>query len=247
MYHYQHVKNYTLGKGTWQLATQVLHDQQYNDIIERLWEDHRGKKEEYSDTLQWCDGFKIRIKKVSRDYTYKQHLDKEKYIHSIDRRLRNLRKKANPDRNTSDFIQHLTHLKQQREEESALQHIKKSKTQWIEEGEKCSKFFLNLETKRKQNTIIHEHTSTKGTTLITSEDILEETTTHYKTLYTKRAEAIENSNNTKRNQNFFLATLEKHLTEQQAALCEGPLKSLELKKQHLDRKRIDPPDQMESQ
>ena len=57
--------------------------------------------------------------------------------------------------------------------------------QWIEEGEKPSSFFLNMETKHFINKTIPKLVNEKGETICKQDKILEEAKNYYKKLYTK--------------------------------------------------------------
>ncbi len=220
--------NITMGKGTWHLDNKILTDTVYQDEINALFDEWQDKKQAFPSLLEWWDALKRHIKNISRKHTHKKSIAQRQYAKSIDKRLQNLRRKI-PSQNTDEFITSLLHSKKQLEEEKARIHMDKTKSQWLEEGEKCSQFFLNLENKRKQNTLMYEITDSNGKTLTTSEDILAETKLHYQKLYTRREDTVENSNHTKRTQNFFLAALEKHLTIPQASLCDREFTRVEIK------------------
>ena len=69
----------------------------------------------------------------------------------------------------------------------------RSKIQWIEEGEKPSNFFLNLETKHFINKTIPKLVNEKGDTISEQDKILKEANNYYKRLYTK-TESLNNVN-----------------------------------------------------
>ena len=64
-------------------------------------------------------------------------------------------------------------------------HIR-SRTKWVEEGEKNTKFFLNLETKRQTNNKISCILKSDGTNTKTSKGILEEGALFYRKLYNEK-------------------------------------------------------------
>ncbi len=62
----------------------------------------------------------------------------------------------------------------------------RSRAKWVEKGEKNTKFFLNLETRRQTNNTISSIKNEKGELLCKSDTILHEGANFYKTLYKTR-------------------------------------------------------------
>lgn len=94
--------------------------------------------------------------------------------------------------------------------------IIRSKSQWYNEGEKNSGYFLNLEKRHcKQGTI--SQLKINDTDFVTTDrDILSECTAFYKNLYT--------SKNPDSLQSTFLSEVNStSLTNEEQTLCEGPL------------------------
>ena len=69
----------------------------------------------------------------------------------------------------------------------------RSKTQWVEEGEKPSKFFINLETKNYVNKTIPKLIDQSGNIIENQKQILNEAKNYYKNLYSKN-ETIKSIN-----------------------------------------------------
>lgn len=61
--------------------------------------------------------------------------------------------------------------------------IIRSKAKWIEEGEKCSKYFLNLEKRNISNKRITELIDAEGKLVKTQEDLIQTQTKYYENLY----------------------------------------------------------------
>ena len=59
----------------------------------------------------------------------------------------------------------------------------RSKAEWCDSGEKCSKFFLNLETKRQSSNVIDQVQDTDGNILNNDCDILKELQRFYESLF----------------------------------------------------------------
>ena len=99
----------------------------------------------------WWDEGKRQIKTISRNYCKTKNLGEKRQISSLNKRIRNAAKKAeNGNPNAENLkIQFNTQLKEL-EEKRAQAHILRAKAQWTEEGERCTKYFLNLENKKKK-------------------------------------------------------------------------------------------------
>ena len=80
--------------------------------------------------------------------------------------------------------------KQKHLEEIRSQTLKgnyiRSRVRWIEEGEKPSKYFCNLESRNYVNKQIPKLILNDGTSIINQSEILNHTKLFYETLYTKR-------------------------------------------------------------
>ena len=71
--------------------------------------------------------------------------------------------------------------------------IVRSKAKWILEGEKPSKYFLNLENRNFTNKIIPKIVKDNGEEICNQNEILEEIQNFYKTLYSKSEKSVHNN------------------------------------------------------
>ena len=100
--------------------------------------------------------------------------------------------------------------------------ILRSKSQWYNEGEKNTKYFLNLEKRHcKQGTITQLKTS-DTTYAHTDKDILEECESFYKNLYTSTINAHNSADSV-----FFTQATGKCLSNEETDSCEGLLNTEE--------------------
>ncbi|GFR74734.1 reverse transcriptase [Elysia marginata] len=79
-----------------------------------------------------------------------------------------------------------------------------SRVKWIEEGEKCSKFFLSLEKSGSSGSIIHSITKENGVEVTSEREVLREIRKNYETLYkenTDQKEIIQRCKNFTQNLN----------------------------------------------
>ena len=94
--------------------------------------------------------------------------------------------------------------------------IVRSKELWVEQGEKPTKYFFNLEKKRQQKKEMTELISSSGVLLSNSEDIENEMNNFYKNLFSEEEVDLEA-------QDWLLGQLSMSLNEQEQASCEGLL------------------------
>ena len=94
--------------------------------------------------------------------------------------------------------------------------IVRSKELWVEQGEKPTKYFFNLEKKRQQKKEMTELISSSGVLLSNSEDIENETNNFYKNLFSEEEVDLEA-------QDWLLSQLSMSLDEQEQASCESLL------------------------
>ena len=110
--------------------------------------------------------------------------------------------------------------------------IIRSKSQWYNEGEKNSAYFLNLEKRHCKQGAISQLKINDTEFVTTDRDILSECTTFYKNLYTsKKSDSLQST--------LFSELSSVSLTNEEQTLCEGPLTQTEclegLKKMESDK------------
>ena len=93
----------------------------------------------------------------------------------------------------------------------------RSRAQWVEEGERSTSYFLNLEKRNKLQHTLNEVVSDSGRIVTGTKNILTEAMTFYQNLYTK--DLMVNSGM------FYADFNHDHVTlsEDQMLNCEGPL------------------------
>ena len=98
----------------------------------------------------------------------------------------------------------------------------RAKAQWVEEGEHCTKYFLNLEKKRREDLTMYKLEKPDGTFASESSEILSEVERFYKNLYTAEPTCPIA-------QHQMLNNIPRKLTNIQKSFCEGQLSPEELK------------------
>ena len=210
------------GNGIWSLDPELLAEEAYRVTIIPLIERWSAKRDHFPSLLEWWDAFKLRIKNVSRQYSRQRGATQRRHHQSVVKRLRQLSRRPDPSPPILAFTATLRQQLKELEEAKAKRAILHAKAQWVEEGEKCSSYFLRLQTKRKQDTTMHAIKVSATETATTSASILAATESYYKKLYTQ----TPTSDNL---QNIFLSKMSTTLSPVSALSCEGDITAAELK------------------
>ena len=100
----------------------------------------------------------------------------------------------------------------------------RSKSKWCEKGEKCNRFFLNLENQRQCNNVIKEVKNENGRTIKNDVEILKEISKYYENLFSSKT--VENNINMEE----YLSSLKisDKLTEKDKLFCDKAITEDEL-------------------
>ena len=225
-------ENKQRGKGYWKLNVSVLKEKKYIDGIKNL---IKHTYEEYNDIenerLKW-DLCKIRIKEYSIKYCCTKAMKSRDKIQSIQRELKKIEEIGDEQsKETRKEHQQLTSDLEVLLLEKAIGAQIRSRAEWIETGEKSTKYFLNLETHRQHNNVIGTLKDKSNKVLHKDEEILNECKTFYKHLYQSNQPNTQEINE-------YLCNIEpRELTEQEKEICEGMITSLECKEALKDMKK----------
>ena len=131
------------GPGLWVINNSVLNDNAYNKLVNKFWEGWRLKKKGFNNLLIWWDIGKKRIKSLTIDYY------KEKHIRHIEKHLLHLSEQKQLD-DMTEVINVQDKIKYFELKEFNGARIR-AKVQEIEQGERCTSYFVNLEKQRASN------------------------------------------------------------------------------------------------
>ena len=227
---------FTHGKGFWKFNTTLLHDKQYvekvKDKVTEIINQYKGPAQNeveradmefiIDDQLFW-ETLKMEIRKMTISYSglkKRERLREEKeLVEEINRLEKEL--SENPSADIKENLQ---------EKQTCLEHLRevaiksimiRSRARWVEQGERPTSYFCNLEKRNYCNKTLPFIES--GDRIITDQkEILTEQTSFYKDLYSSKYKEgpIES---------FFLDTNIDSLSEEQKQQCEGPVSEPELK------------------
>ena len=162
------ISNQIRGKGFWKLNTSLLHDQEYVLSIKQVIRDNIQRYAlpgqhfdnetilfEISDQL-FFETLKMEIRKKSISYCSKKKRDEEREEKNIVILIEKLSNKIHIEQEDLEQINYLTDQLQGLRNNKIKGMLLRSKVQWIEEGEKPSKFFASLEKKNYINKLINK-------------------------------------------------------------------------------------------
>ena len=204
------LNNFRIGRGLWKFNNSLLYDPNYVHIVKEV---INKTKEQYAslvynrENLNLIDSneidftisdqlfletllTEIRGKTISYASFKKKETNKSEHLLSED--INKLEEITQTDEILEQIEKKKTDLRILRQNKMRGQYIR-SKTQWVEEGEKPSKYFINLETKNYVNKTIPKLIDKSGNIIENQKRILNEAKNYYKNLYSKN-ETIKSIN-----------------------------------------------------
>ena len=212
----------THGPGIWRFNSSLLNDETYCSQVTVILNRHILLRETFSSLHEWWDSLKDIVKTATQVYCKSRSRSMNYQLVSLTNRLIQA-KKSLIDSNTSapQLIDQL---------ESEIQHLHRtrhegvktrSRAQWIEEGEKPTHFFFNLETTRAQKNCISSLFDFNGTEFSQQRDLERIHHEFYRRLYSKSA--VDDVT-----QQAFLAHVQTSLSSDEQTTCDAPLTLLEI-------------------
>ena len=184
------------GKGYWKLNTKLLENPEYTEHIQKTIQNTVDEVSIYVNKRQLWDFCKVRIKEESIKWSITRSKNLKNEKNEIEKELIAIEDQIS---NSSDnkILQQLNCQKENlRSRQNEMYTIEaegayiRARARWVEEGEKNTKYFLNLEKRRQTNNRISCVRDEKGNNYYKSKDILHEGAKFYKRLYSKQDIAI---------------------------------------------------------
>ena len=206
------------GPGFWQFNNALLKDEIYIAVIREV---IKGLTEQYSDIvdlgLKW-DLIKADVRQYTIDYSRTQARIRREHEDELHKQFQEADHKLQQNY-SNENIARLEQIKQNLEEVNALKTagiFLRSKAQYIEDSEKCSAYFLNLEKRNYEMKHIKKLTLANDTELTDAKEILEEEKRFYKDLYS--SDQTETPSDT----TFFNDSIPK-LSQNERDYCDQPI------------------------
>ena len=205
------------GPGTWCLNQTLLSDPDYVTKVQAFWTKWQARKSSFSNLLKWWDSGKKAIKALSIAFSKQKSKTKNKITKSLYKRLRNAQNQAKPS-----LIFKLKSKLREREVKAAQEHYLSLRIKWMEEGEDCTKYFLNLQSKSKDTSKVFTISDEKGKTFTSNEDIIKTFTSFYQDLFKEVPVCSETQENLLTNIRLSLSDDQK--SESERPFCKNDFK-----------------------
>lgn len=181
------------GRGLWKFNSLYLKDKDFlnmmNEAIKKFFEDRKNQ-----DPIQVWEAFKIEIKMVSSEYAKVKAQAKNRLIELLEHKLDKLDKKLQLEVNQEKRKKILKDINRTQEfivdehEEKTKKIMFRSKCKYYIEGEKNTKYFLNLEKVRSNSRVVTAIRNDENIVITDPKVILREEKEFFKRLYRKEQE-----------------------------------------------------------
>ena len=210
------------GPGLWVMNNSILNDNVYQTIFSEFWENWKLQKGNFINLSMWWDIGKKRIKSLTIDYCKEKRRTERTYIQHlkhIEKHLTHLSELGQMD-DTTELFNIQDKIKEYEYKQLNGARIR-AKVQEIEQGERCTSYFVNLEKQRANNKQMNSLLTEDGTLVETQDEILKETTNFYKQLYTsEKTDDLA--------QDYLLNKLKQNLTDEDKDSIEGEITLTEI-------------------
>ena len=173
------------GAGYWHFNNELLSDAAFEAQLKDFWTDWQTKYDDFADPLLWWDKAKQHFKIIAIGCAKIIGKQKRHERFQLERKLGKLQEKSNSG-DTRDIEVYL--LAKEKLKELDLKDLEatkiRAKAQFMEEGERSTRYFYSLEKSRRADQTIRVLTKENLDTVSEPQDLLKETYYFYKTLYT---------------------------------------------------------------
>ena len=211
------------GPGIWILNNSILKDEVYSTSIRELINREKSHSNFNSNFMAWYGALKSKIKATSISFCKRkrkmQRKERKKLIKQIN--YENIKAQKWNDYDVSRLKRLEEELNIQSQTELMGAAIR-SKIQWFEEGERSTKYFLNLERSRQKKKVIRQLVTVEGNVIDNQKLIINEQLRFYTNLYDRKPTNEHAINE-------LLSHLSKSLSLDDTELCDEDLTINELK------------------
>ena len=216
---------FTRGPGYWRFNNSYLNDTAFTAQMKELLNKMATEFEKitYDSAVEKWEFCKIRIREFCTEYGKMKAYNKKNNLIELQIRLKNIELKLIADPSDAEAQREMIKVKNQIEIiaiEKARGAQIRSRTRWVEEGEKNTKYFLSLEKSRGNNNTMTSLRKNDGTSEIDQSNILREQYQYFSNIYSqspKLADVKEGAKQFMKDEHF------PTLDENEAKSCEGPV------------------------
>ena len=216
------------GKGFWKFNSKLLNDTYYVKNIKEIISTCKYEYANQEDKGLTWEMVKLKIRSFSVPYCISKKKERAAFKKELEAELTNLQTEIDLNNNTNarESFESSKKKLEELEKEEINSIIFRSKIQWVEEGEKNTKFFLNLEKKNYTNKLI-SNLEIGGIQTADQEKITKEQLRFYSTLYSEKLK--ENDKNYLKAMDFFHKEIEcPKLSEIQKNFCDNDINETEI-------------------
>ncbi len=174
------------GPGYWKLNTKLMETPEYDILIKRLAYDAKNNYPFLDGRMRW-ELFKVNTQDSSIKLGKARAREQKLYITNLQRSIDDLHKlesNGTPIDKTEKLS--LENKLNDYYKEKQEGYMLRSKIQWVNDGEKSSKFFLNLEKTTQSNNVIKEIQDQNGNLHTKDNEILSECALFYENLFSSK-------------------------------------------------------------
>lgn len=171
------------GPGLWRFDAHLVQDDHFNRKMSAFLQNWQPPTELHDPASVW-EWMKYEIKNFVSDYTKRIHCREKQQIAELSQQLSDLNAKM--DEEGTDLTleaNSITRELKEIEESKARRMMFRARCNWALQGERCSKYFLNLEKRRSQERTLSSLTSSNGELTTDPSKILEIGRSFYADLY----------------------------------------------------------------
>ena len=211
------------GKGLWKFNTSILKDENYLKKINELISSCSSKYQELEDKRLAWDTVKCEIRTETIRYTIQKARKQKELQRELETTLEKLEKELAENPSVELYAEYnVCKLELERFlANKAVGAILRSRTKWVEEGEKNSSYFLKLEHRNYKQKTITKLVNSSGREITGRDNILKEEELFYKKLYTAETDIFANSGDLENS--FLVNPAITGLNEDQQDLCDARL------------------------
>ena len=171
------------GQGVWKFNTQLLKNESFCTAVNSFWSSWQLYKPAFTDPQVWWDAGKPQLKEIAIAHSVSQARERKRDKLNLENEFRNL---SHGTSNTADNHVRLVEIRdllQAIEDHNVEGAIIRSREQWLEFGEKPTKYFYPLEKQRQTRNSINE-LYVEDQTVTSHKNILTACRDFYVNLYT---------------------------------------------------------------
>lgn len=172
------------GPGIWKLNVALLKDNNYIDVISDLLQSIEVEPDVPDCPADKWEYIKYKVRQVTKQYAKKKAKERRLFIADLEAEILALTSLSDIGVDVVTELDTNKRVLKSVLEEKARAAAFRARAKWSEKGEKCSKYFLNLEKSKAKNKVVSCIKDDEGNTFVTQDEIAKEQVRFYKKLYT---------------------------------------------------------------